>query len=313
MSDDRTPALVRTFLGRAVCDLLVEPDVMDILVRPFWIAVDRSGRGLSLVPEAVGTVDILGLLRLLAPLVGQEVPVNTIVESSLPGYRARFAGAFLGPRGEHSFFTLRRAIVRGLPLSAYVEQGIFGQAAYARFREIVADPLSSLLVAGPTGSGKTTFLASMLTDIVQSKGHDEHLVLVEDTPELFVDGPMITSFTASTNFPYRAALRAALRHRPTRLIVGEVRGGEGLDAIKAGATGHGLMMTIHANTIEGAVRTLAARMAEGTEGHIDEQLIPDAIHTIAVFRRQPEGIRLTDLGSISTISPLIAVERIPVS
>ena len=312
MSDERTAELVQTFLGPVIRKLLDEPDVMDILVRPHWVAVDRSGYGLSPVPEAVGTVRILELLRLLGPLVGQEVPANTIVEASLPGYRARFAGAFLGPHGERSLFTIRRAVVRGLPLREYVERGTFGEEAFARFSTIVSDPLSGLLIAGATGSGKTTFLASVLTEIIRNQGDDEHLVLVEDTPELLVDGPMITSFAASTKFSYRTALRASLRHRPTRLIVGEVRGGEALDAIKAGATGHGLMMTIHAHGIEGAVRTLAARMAEGAEGRIDEKLILDAVHTIAVFRRQAEGIRLIELGSLSGISP-IAIERIPVS
>lgn len=310
MHDARTIDLVRTFLGPIVCEALDDPTVMDVLVRPEWVAVDRAGHGLQPLPQAVGSTRIVELLRMLGPLVGQELPEHTVVETQLPGYRARFAGVFLGTHGEQSFFTLRRAIVRGVLLQTYVENGSFGDIAHARFRELITNPTGGLLIAGATGSGKTTFLGSMLTEIVRAHGASEHLVLVEDTPELIVDGPMVTHIVSSTKFPYRTALRAALRHRPTRLIVGEVRGGEALDAVKAGATGHGLMMTVHASSAEGAVRTLLARMAEGVEGRVDERLVCEALHLIAVFRRERHGIRLAELASLA---PSLSLERIPLS
>jgi Flp pilus assembly CpaF family ATPase len=309
-SDDRTAEFVDALLGPVVCDLLKEPDVMDVLIRPDWIAVDRAGTGLSLLPEAMGTVKLIELLRLLGPLVNQEVQRDSaVVELQLPGRRARFAGLFLGAR---SFCTIRRAVVRALPLQEYVHRKVFGEEALARILESVADPLCGLLIAGATGSGKTTFLASVLGEIVARRGDLEHLVIVEDTPEISVDGPMVTSIVATQSLTYRSALRAALRHRPTRVIVGEVRGGEALDALKAGATGHGLMMTVHASSAEGAIRTLMARMAEGTEGHIDPHLIPEAIKTVAVLQRTSDGPRLTELGILRSASPLI-IERISVS
>jgi type IV secretion system protein TrbB len=309
-SDDRTVKLIDALLGPVVCDLLQEPDIMDVLIRPDWVAVDRATTGLSLAPEAVGTVKLVELLRLLGPLVDQEVQRDsTVVELQLPGRHARFAGLF---RGAQSFCTIRRAVVRALPLQEYVQRGIFGEEALTRILESVTDPLCGLLIAGATGSGKTTFLASVLGEIILQRGIQEHLVIVEDTPEISVDGPMVTSIVATQSLSYRSALRAALRHRPTRVIVGEVRGAEALDAVKAGATGHGLMMTVHASSAEGAMRTLISRMAEGTDGHIDPQLIPEAIKTVAVFQRTSEGPRLSELGILHSASPL-NIERVPIS
>ncbi|MFZ1125577.1 MAG: ATPase, T2SS/T4P/T4SS family [Candidatus Baltobacteraceae bacterium] len=312
LNGDRTVAILRSYLGPHICRFLEEPDVIDILVRPGWIAVERAGCDLSLVPSAVGSVKIPEVLRLLAPLVGRELARDSeIVELQLPGYRARFAGLFHGERGQESFFTIRRMVVRGLDLDEYVRRGVFPKAVADLLVDLLRNPIIGILIAGQTGSGKTTFLASLLQHVVREQGEREHLVIIEDTAELLIEGPMVTSVVSTENLSYRDALRAALRHRPTRLVVGEARGGEALDAVKAGATGHGLLLTIHANTAEGAVRTLLARMAEGAEGRVDEQLVCEAIRLIAVFRREGVEYKLVELCHLRGISyPHIDLDRL---
>ncbi len=285
--------------------------MIDILVRPTWVAVERAGSDLTLVPAAVGSIKIADVLRLLAPLVGCELSRDSeVVELQLPGYRARFAGLFHGERGQESFFTVRRMVVRGLPLEQYVRNGVFPSLVVDLLVDLLRNPVCGILIAGQTGSGKTTFLASLLQHIVREQGEREHLMIIEDTAELLIDGPMVTSMISTQALSYRDALRASLRHRPTRLIVGEARGAEALDAIKAGATGHGLLLTIHANTAEGAIRTLLARMNEGAEGQVDEQLVCQAIQLVAVFRRDAVDYKLAELCYLRGISyPDLALPR----
>jgi len=302
ISDERSIEMTQSYLGPVVCALLQDPTVMDILYHPTWVAVDRVGVGLVDVPEAIGTAKILNLLRHFGTILTQAVPEHTeVVELTLPGFRARFSGLYVGRNGCDSFFTIRRPTVHGLELEAYVESGTFSQETLAYLLSILRNPFHGILIAGATGSGKTTLLASFIRAILRYRTKREHLLIVEDTPELWIEQPLVTAILATPRLNYRAALRAALRHRPDRLIVGEVRGGEALDAVKAGATGHGLLMTIHSESAMSAVHTLCSRMAEATAGHTDMQLVPQAIQTVVVLGKRDGGFRLTEIASLTSI------------
>lgn len=126
----------------------------------------------------------------------------------------------------------------------------------------------NILVAGSTGSGKTTLLRALLHDLEPG----ERYLVIEDTAEINLEQPHAVRFEARKAAPGRPAVtirdlvRASLRHRPDRLVVGEVRGAEAWDLIQALNTGHGgAISTIHANTAADALMRLAtcALMQEG--------------------------------------------------
>jgi pilus assembly protein CpaF len=116
---------------------------------------------------------------------------------------------------------------------------------------------ANILISGGTGTGKTTLLNALTAFL---PGHDR-LVLIEDTAELQIDSPNLVRFEARREqaglpaITIRDLLRATLRHRPDRILVGEVRGGEAFDLLQALNTGHsGTLSTIHANSADQALR-----------------------------------------------------------
>ena len=118
----------------------------------------------------------------------------------------------------------------------------------------------NILISGGTGTGKTTLLGALLAAIPDQ----ERIIIIEDTAEIRIAKPNLARFEArraSSEFPevpIRDLIKASLRHRPDRIIVGEVRGGEAFDLLQALNTGHaGSVSTIHANTTEQALTRFA--------------------------------------------------------
>lgn len=296
--DDSVSRILREHLGPVVLDLLQDNDVVEILVRRHGVSVDRMSRGLERLAGAEVTVRIADVLRVLAPYANVQLSHQSpVVECDLPLDGERFSGLFAGPDGRDSFFTIRRVVVRDVPLGYYnaviggCNRGIAGI-----LDELLSQPALGMLIAGGVGSGKTTFLRSCLKRVVEKHGENEHYVIVEDTPELRIEAPHVTPILATPWLPYHAALRVALRQRPTRIVVGEVRGGEALAAVKASSLGHGLLMSIHAETATKALITLRERMREGTiNGYVEPALIPQGVHVVAVMRRSGSDYRLHEL------------------
>jgi Flp pilus assembly CpaF family ATPase len=305
--DDSTEAFILGALGPEVAAFLADEDVTEIFVRRSWVSVERLSSGFESVPKAVGTCNIVSVLLSLAPLQGTNLSLaDASVELSLPiGPGIRFTGLYAGPAGRDSLLTLRMARIRRVSLETALDSnGGKGQEILGKLTELLAMPQGGLLIAGGVGTGKTTILRSCADHVIENYGNDEHIVVVEDAEELKLEGPHVTAITSTRWFSYRDALRQGLRHRPTRLIVGEVRGGEAFDAVKAGATaGAGLQMTIHAPTAKGAVRALIARMREGSEhGHVDPSLVTDAIHYVLVMTRKHNLFQVREFVKLDSIT-----------
>ena len=239
--------LVREVDGLGVLDpLLADPTITEIMVNgPGRAYVERAGR---LVAVDLG-LDAAAIVRLAERIVA---PLGLRLDRTAPIADARLADgsrvhAVLPPlAADGPYLTIRRFAARPVGLDAF---GV-GAEAEAFLRSAVTGGWN-LLVAGATSAGKTTLLNSLSAAI----GADERVVTIEETAELRLTQPHVVRLEARPAnaegvgaVGVRELVRCALRMRPDRIIVGEVRGGEALDMLQALNTGHdGSLSTVHAN------------------------------------------------------------------
>lgn len=233
---------------------LADPQVTDVLVNgpgPVWL--ERAGR--VEVTDVVldrSTIDLL-VERIVAPLGRRVDPASPVVDGRLAdGSRVHVVVPPLAVDGP--CVTIRRFATRSIDLATVAEPGTVELLRWAvRAR-------SNLIVVGGTGSGKTTLLNALATSIPRT----ERVVTVEDAAELRLPSDHVvrletrpSSVEGIAAVSCRDLVRNALRMRPDRLVVGEVRGGEALDMVQAMNTGHdGSLSTLHANGCEDGVRRL---------------------------------------------------------
>ena len=302
--------LGRTRPVGALEPLLAEPGVTDVLVNgPGEVWVDR---GAGLVRVAVDLGDESALRRLAQRLVGAA---GRRLDDACP-----FADAVL-PDGTRLHAVLAPVAVRGTALSLRVPRrvrftlddlvglGTVPPGGAVWLRALVAARLA-VLVSGGAGTGKTTLLATLLGLVAD----DERIVLVEDTRELDPEHPHVVRLEArppnvegAGAITVRDLVRQALRMRPDRLVVGEVRGGEVIDLLAALNTGHrGGGGTVHANeaaAVPARLEALAAaagmgrsalhaQLAAGIDAvvHLDREGGARCVTGVAVPRRGPDGI-----------------------
>lgn len=147
---------------------------------------------------------------------------------------------------------------RALTLVDYTRQGVTTLEQEGTIRRLLAER-KTMIVSGGTGSGKTTLLRAMLAEVA---GH-ERLVIIEDTPELSVPGDNVVQLQTTLNVDLATLLRQTLRLTPDRIVLGEVRGPEALELVRACNTGHdGTLCTLHSNGAEDALGRLWTLVCE---------------------------------------------------
>jgi type IV secretion system protein VirB11 len=202
---------------------------------------------------------------------------NPILECELPLDGSRFEG-LIPPVVSAPVFSIRRRASAVFTLADYEAAGIM-TAAQRRAIETAITERRNILVTGATASGKTTLLNAVLAHVVEASP-DDRLVIVEDTAELQCAAPNAVLLHTSDTVSMQRLLRATMRLRPDRIIVGETRGGEALDLLKAWNTGHpGGASTVHANNARAGLRRLELLVMERTDNPMRE-LIAEAIEVI---------------------------------
>ena len=229
--------------------VLRDPTVTDVMVnRPDEVWVDRGG---ALEPVDAAFVDDAHLMRTLARVLG---PLGVRLDRAHPWADAVLPGglrlhAVLPPISEHPVVTLRRVAAVVPSWDELVRSGAVLPAQVDQLRSCVAER-RNLVVCGRAGVGKTTLLARLLAEAT-----DARVVVIEDAPELSHPAPHSVHLRVRPASPdggggttVAELVRNALRMRPDRIVVGEVRGGEVADLLQAMNTGHdGSMSTVHAN------------------------------------------------------------------
>jgi pilus assembly protein CpaF len=236
--------------------LLADPTVTEVMVNGGdGCFVERRGR-LERVPLALDDDTVLRIVeRVLAPLGLRLDRASPMVDARLPdGSRLH---AVIPPLAiDGPCVTIRRFGARRIPLTDFAT----GDTGAAFLRNAVAGGWN-LLVSGGTSSGKTTLLNALSAAIDER----ERIITIEETAELRLEQPHVVRLEArppnaegAGAVPVRDLVRTALRMRPDRIVVGEVRGAEALDLLQAFNTGHdGSLSTIHANSPLDALRRLA--------------------------------------------------------
>jgi pilus assembly protein CpaF len=234
--------------------------------------------------------------RVLAPLGRRVDEASPMCDARLPdGSRVNVVVPPLAVDG--ACMTIRRFRPQGFSLEDLVANGTL-PAVVAEFLAECVRVRASVLVSGGTGSGKTTTLNALSGAIPDG----ERIVTVEDAAELRLQQEHVVRLEARPpniegrgEVTIRALVRNALRMRPDRIVVGEVRGGEALDMLSALTTGHeGSLTTVHAMSAEEALRrieTLALMAGVGLPHEAIRDQVGAAIELVVHQRRTPDGGR----------------------
>jgi pilus assembly protein CpaF len=246
---------------RPIAHLIEDADISEIMVNGSRrVFVEREG----VVREATDVrldernlrVAVKNIARALGDDISEEKP---ILDSRLPD-GSRVAAVLPPCSLGGTTLTIRKFQTRFFTAEELVRIGTMSSEVLGTVQTSISRN-ANILISGGTSTGKTTLLNALAAFLPT----EDRVVLIEDTAELHIERPNLVRFEArreQANLPavtIRELLRATLRHRPDRIIVGEVRGGEAFDLLQALNTGHaGSLSTIHANSAEQALARLAS-------------------------------------------------------
>ena len=252
--------LILPFL-RPIAYLIEDPDVSEIMVNGSRrVFIERHGTLTEVLEIDLDqrnlTVAVKNIARALGDDFSEEKP---ILDSRLPD-GSRVAAVLPPCSLGGTTLTIRKFQAKFFTADELIRIGTMPVAVLEELRNAI-DRNANILISGGTSTGKTTLLNALAAFLPP----DDRVVLIEDTAELHLDRPNLVRFEArraQTDLPavtIRDLLKATLRHRPDRIIVGEVRGGEAFDLLQALNTGHaGSLATIHANSAQQALARFAA-------------------------------------------------------
>jgi pilus assembly protein CpaF len=278
--------------------LLADPAVTDVLVNgPYRVFIERFGRLETTDVRFRDSEHLVRIIQRIAARVGRRIDeASPMVDARLPdGSRVN---ATLPPVTiDGPTLSIRRFGRRRLRRDDLMELGMFSPAM-RELTEWVVRGRKNILISGGTGSGKSTFLGA----IAEAIPNHERIVTIEDAAELILDQDHVVRMeTRPPNVEGLGRIAArdlvinALRMRPDRIIVGEVRGGEALDMLQAMNTGHdGSLTTIHANSPRDALARLETMVLMAgldlPSRAIREQIV-SAIQLVVHIRRCEDGVR----------------------
>lgn len=260
--------LILPFL-RPIEHLILDPDISEIMVNgPERVFIERDGH-LQSVPDVRLTHEsLIVAVKNIARRLGDDISeAKPILDSRLPD-GSRVAAVIPPCSIQGVALTIRKFNSHKFKMADLIKIGTVTSELASQLQEFVAER-KNILICGGTGSGKTTLL-NILADYIPET---ERIVLIEDTAEIQIDKANMLRFEArreQNSLPpvtVRELLKATLRHRPDRIILGEIRGGEAFDLLQLLNTGHsGTISTVHANSAaQGISRFTTCALQSGIE------------------------------------------------
>ena len=287
-------------MGAELCGAMADPSVVEVMLNPdgtVW--TDRLGKGMQYLCD-MSDVQALQMLGTVAHMLGTVINAdNPKVEGELPGDGSRVEGV-IPPVVPRPSFNLRKKASAVFSLEEYVKSG----RALAEDIEILREAVrkrKNILVVGGTGTGKTTFVNAIINEI-RLLTPQHRLLILEDTQELQCAAENFVAMRTNDNISMQDLLKITMRQRPDRIIIGEVRGKEALDMIKAWNTGHpGGVCTVHANDARAGLLRIEQLISEVSQASMRD-LVAEAIDIVVFLVRDPKiGPKLSELISVEGV------------
>ncbi|MBS4047016.1 MAG: P-type conjugative transfer ATPase TrbB [Alphaproteobacteria bacterium] len=298
--------MLRTALGQAITMALNDPAVIEVMVNPDGVLrLDRLPEGIVETGIQLMPAEVERIIRLVASHVHAEIHAgNPILSAELPPHEPGLAGerfeAIVPPVSLGPCFAIRKPAAKVFTLKDYVSDRMMTLCQADLLRRAVREH-KNIVIAGGTSSGKTTLANALLAEIAQMR---ERVILIEDRRELQCAAPdKVPLRTIPGVVLLNALVRSAMGLRPTRIIVGEVRGPEALDLLKAWNTGHpGGLATVHANSARATPYRLEQLIQEAVIT-VPRSLIVEAVDLIVFIAGRGLGRRVETIAQLDGIEP----------
>ena len=298
------------FLG-PVMTVLDDTDVEEVMINsPTQIWVERRS-GIERMDTELTREAIFGAISVLGRREGKDVAENSenaILDTQLGDYRV---AAALAPTAVHGHsMCIRRHSHQDVPLEQFDvaprdaarDEHSFDPSNPHQWLAEVVSRKKTVLVSGGTSTGKTTFMRGLIKRGIPSH---ERLIFIEDVPELRIEAPNEVCFRTNeqAGIDTRTLVRLALRYRPDRVIIGEVRGTETFDLLQAINTGHeGSLASIHANSAFAALARLETLVLTAGTGWPLEAIRMQIATTINYV------VQMSRVGKRRVISEIISLQ-----
>lgn len=289
--------------------LILDESISEIMVNgPDQVFIEKEGflqpvKGISLGDKSL-MVAVKNIARRLGDDISESKP---ILDSRLPD-GSRVAAVIPPCSLSGVTLTIRKFNTRHFEMEDLVCSGMLDRSLANRLEDYILGR-KNFLISGGTGTGKTTLL-NILGKFIPE---DERILLIEDTAEIQIAQPNLVRFEArqaqsnAPAVPIRDLLKAALRHRPDRIILGEIRGGEAFDLLQLLNTGHsGTLSTIHASSArQGLARFTSCVLQSGVElpYRAIKTNIADSLNVVAHIERRPGRRYISEVIEINGYDP----------
>jgi len=289
--------------------LILDDSISEVMVNgPDQVFIEKGGFLEQVKGVSLGEKSLMVAVKNIARRLGDDISeAKPILDSRLPdGSRVAAVIPPCSLRGVT--LTIRKFTARRFEMEDLIRSGMLDRSLANRLEDYILSR-KNLLISGGTGTGKTTLLNILGRFIAE----DERILLIEDTAEIQISQPDLVRFEARhaqngvPAVPIRDLLKAALRHRPDRLILGEIRGGEAFDLLQLLNTGHsGTLSTIHANSArQGLARFTSCVLQSGVElpYRAIKTNIADSLNVVIHIERRPGHRFISEVIEINGYDP----------
>ena len=289
--------------------LILDDSISEVMVNgPDRVFIEKQGFLQHVSGISIGDRSLMVAVKNIARRLGDDISESKpILDSRLPD-GSRVAAVIPPCSLGGVILTIRKFNARHFEMEDLIRAGTLDRSLANRLEDYVLGR-KNLLIAGGTGTGKTTLL-SILGKFIP---RDERVLLIEDTAEIYLDQENLVRLEArreQNGLPavaIRDLLKAALRHRPDRIILGEIRAGEAFDLLQLLNTGHsGTLSTIHANSArQGLARFTSCVLQSGVElpYRAIKTNIADSLNVVVHVERRPGRRYISELLEINGYDP----------
>jgi len=289
--------------------LILDDSISEVMINgPDQVFIEKGGFLEQVKGVSLGEKSLMVAVKNIARRLGDDISeAKPILDSRLPdGSRVAAVIPPCSLRGVT--LTIRKFTARRFEMEDLIRSGMLDRSLANRLEDYILSR-KNLLISGGTGTGKTTLLNILGRFIPE----DERVLLIEDTAEIQMSQLDLVRFEARQAqngipaVPIRDLLKAALRHRPDRLILGEIRGGEAFDLLQLLNTGHsGTLSTIHANSArQGLARFTSCVLQSGVElpYRAIKTNIADSLNVVIHIERRPGCRYISEVIEINGYDP----------